>query len=93
MLAWMNADAVARTLETGPRDLLEPLASGVLGQGRNARVMCRSWWSCASIADRDCLLVLVRQTGPPRLSHEPAGVCFLHGRAGTDGKSKLMSPG
>ena len=37
MMAWMNADSIAQTLEDRARDLLEPLATGVLDQGRDQR--------------------------------------------------------
>jgi phosphoribosyl-AMP cyclohydrolase len=82
MMAWMNAEAVARTLETGRVTYwsrsrgafwVKGETSGHVQELVELRVDC----------DRDCLLALVRQTGPG-LSHEPAGV-FLHRRAGRAG--------
>lgn len=62
MLAWMNADAVARTLETGrvtywsrsrQEFWIKGATSGHVQELVEMRVDC----------DRDCLLVLVNQTG------------------------------
>ena len=86
MMAWMNADAVAQTLETGPGDLLVALAAGVLGQGRDSghvqrlvemRVDC----------DRDCLLVLDR-AGRAGLSYQPAQL--LSTRSLEEGGEKVV---
>ena len=63
MLAWMNEDAVARTLETGrvtywsrsrQKFWVKGETSGHVQELVELRVDC----------DRDCLLVLVKQTGP-----------------------------
>ena len=37
MLGWMDDEALARTLDDRPGDVLEPVAPGVLGQGRDLR--------------------------------------------------------
>lgn len=63
MLAWMNAEAVARTLQTGRVTYwsrsrqafwVKGETSGNLQELVELRIDC----------DRDCLLALVRQTGP-----------------------------
>lgn len=73
MLAWMNADAVARTLKTGRvtywsrsrQEFWEKGAtSGNVQELVEMRVDC----------DRDCLLLLVRQTGPA--CHTGRRSCF-----------------
>lgn len=73
MLAWMNADAVARTLETGrvtywsrSRKVLwvKGETSGHVQELVDLRVDC----------DRDCLLLRVRQTGPA--CHTDRRSCF-----------------
>ena len=73
MMAWMNADAVARTLETGSVTYwsrsrqafwVKGESSGHLQTLVEMRVDC----------DRDCLLVLVRQEGPA--CHTNRRSCF-----------------
>lgn len=73
MVAWMNAEAVARTLETGKVTYwsrsrqafwVKGETSGHLQDLAEMRVDC----------DRDCLLVLVRQTGPA--CHTNRRSCF-----------------
>lgn len=73
MVAWMNAEAVARTLETGKVTYwsrsrqafwVKGETSGHLQELAEMRVDC----------DRDCLLVLVRQTGPA--CHTNRRSCF-----------------
>ncbi len=73
MLAWMNADAVARTLETRRVTYwsrsrqafwVKGESSGHVQELVDLRVDC----------DRDCLLVLVNQTGPA--CHTNRRVCF-----------------
>jgi phosphoribosyl-AMP cyclohydrolase len=74
MLAWMNADAVARTLETGRVTYwsrsrqafwIKGETSGHVQRLVEMRVDC----------DRDCLLVLVDQTGPA--CHTNRRSCFF----------------
>lgn len=76
MLAWMNADAVARTLETGRVTYwsrsrqafwVKGETSGHVQELVEMRVDC----------DRDCLLVLVEQTGPA--CHTNRRSCFYTG--------------
>ncbi len=73
MMAWMNAEAVARTLETGKVTYwsrsrqafwVKGETSGHVQELVDLRVDC----------DRDCLLVLVRQTGPA--CHTNRRSCF-----------------
>jgi phosphoribosyl-AMP cyclohydrolase len=88
MMAWMNAEAVARTLETGRVTYwsrsrqafwVKGETSGHVQELVELRVDC----------DRDCLLALVRQTGPA--CHTNRRVCFY--TAVRDGREvELMSP-
>lgn len=73
MMAWMNAEAVARTLETGRVTYWSRSRQGFWVKGESSghvqelvemRVDC----------DRDCLLVLVRQAGPA--CHTNRRSCF-----------------
>ncbi len=73
MMAWMNAEAVARTLKTGKVTYwsrsrqafwVKGETSGHVQELVDLRVDC----------DRDCLLVLVRQTGPA--CHTNRRSCF-----------------
>ena len=73
MMAWMNAEAVARTLESGKvtywsrsRSLfwIKGETSGHVQELVELRVDC----------DRDCLLLVVRQTGPA--CHTNRKSCF-----------------
>ena len=74
MMAWMNAEAVARTLETGRVTYwsrsrqafwIKGETSGHVQELVEMRVDC----------DRDCLLVQVRQTGPA--CHTNRRSCFF----------------
>jgi phosphoribosyl-AMP cyclohydrolase len=88
MMAWMNAEAVAATLETGRVTYwsrsrgafwVKGETSGHVQELVELRVDC----------DRDCLLALVRQTGPA--CHTNRRVCFY--TAVRDGQEvELMSP-
>lgn len=88
MMAWMNADAVARTLETGRVTYwsrsrqafwVKGESSGHVQELIDFRVDC----------DRDCLLLLVRQTGPA--CHTNRRSCFY--TAVRDGAEvELMAP-
>ncbi|WP_304617255.1 phosphoribosyl-AMP cyclohydrolase [Paracoccus sp. (in: a-proteobacteria)] len=73
MMAWMNAEAVARTLQTGRVTYWSRSRQGFWVKGESSghvqelvemRVDC----------DRDCLLVLVRQAGPA--CHTNRRSCF-----------------
>ncbi len=88
MMAWMNAEAVARTLETGRVTYwsrsrqafwIKGESSGHVQELVELRVDC----------DRDCLLVQVRQTGPA--CHTNRRSCFYTGvREGIE--VELMAP-
>ncbi len=88
MMAWMNDEAVERTLETGRVTYwsrsrqsfwIKGESSGHIQELVDLRVDC----------DRDCLLVLVRQTGPA--CHTNRRSCFY--TAVRDGQeTELMSP-
>ncbi len=88
MMAWMNAESVARTLETGRVTYwsrsrqsfwVKGESSGHLQELVELRVDC----------DRDCLLVLVNQTGPA--CHTNRRSCFYTAvRAGEE--VEIMAP-
>ncbi|MFN4058826.1 MAG: phosphoribosyl-AMP cyclohydrolase [Roseinatronobacter sp.] len=88
MMAWMNAESVARTLETGRVTYwsrsrqsfwVKGETSGHVQKLVDFRVDC----------DRDCLLVLVDQTGPACHTHRRS--CFY--TAIRDGAEvELMAP-
>lgn len=88
MMAWMNADAVERTLQTGRVTYwsrsraafwVKGESSGHVQELVDLRVDC----------DRDCLLVIVRQTGPA--CHTNRKSCFY--TAVRDGQeTELMKP-
>ncbi|MCB1333415.1 MAG: phosphoribosyl-AMP cyclohydrolase [Roseivivax sp.] len=88
MMAWMNAEAVARTLTTGRVTYwsrsrqsfwIKGETSGHVQELVELRVDC----------DRDCLLALVRQTGPA--CHTGRRTCFY--TAVRDGAEvELMAP-
>ncbi len=88
MMAWMNAEAVARTLNTGNVTYwsrsrqsfwVKGETSGHVQELVELRVDC----------DRDCLLVLVRQTGPA--CHTNRRSCFY--TAVRDGEEvEVMQP-
>lgn len=88
MLAWMNAEALCRTLETGRMTYwsrsrrefwVKGATSGHVQELVDMRIDC----------DRDCLLAIVRQTGPA--CHTGRRSCFY--RAVRDGREvELMAP-
>jgi phosphoribosyl-AMP cyclohydrolase len=88
MMAWMSSAAVARTLETGRVTYwsrsrqafwVKGESSGHVQELVELRIDC----------DRDCLLALVRQTGPA--CHTNRRVCFYTGlRDGVE--VELMAP-
>ncbi len=88
MLAWMNAGAVARTLQTGRVTYwsrsrqafwVKGETSGHVQRLVDLRVDC----------DRDCLLVLVEQTGPA--CHTNRRSCFYTGVRGGE-EVELLRP-
>jgi phosphoribosyl-AMP cyclohydrolase len=88
MMAWMNAEAVTRTIETGRVTYwsrsrqsfwIKGESSGHVQELVDFRVDC----------DRDCLLMVVRQTGPA--CHTNRRSCFY--TAVRDGEEiELMAP-
>lgn len=88
MMAWMNAEAVARTLETGKVTYwsrsrqsfwVKGESSGHVQELVSLRVDC----------DRDCLLVTVRQTGPA--CHTNRRSCF-YTEVQDGAEVEIMSP-
>ena len=88
MMAWMNADAVRQTLETGRVTYwsrsrqafwIKGESSGHVQKLVELRVDC----------DRDCLLVLVDQTGPA--CHTNRRSCFYTAVRESD-EVELMAP-
>ena len=88
MMAWMNAEAVARTLETGRVTYwsrsrqafwVKGETSGHVQELVEMRVDC----------DRDCLLLLIRQTGPA--CHTNRRSCFYTGLRGGE-EIEIMAP-
>lgn len=73
MLAWMNADAVTRTLETGRVTYWSRSRGAFWVKGETSghvQELVEMRLDC----DRDCLLLLVRQTGPA--CHTNRRSCF-----------------
>ena len=88
MMAWMNAEAVGRTLQTGrvtywsrsrAEFWIKGETSGHVQELVDLRIDC----------DRDCLLLTVRQTGPA--CHTGRRSCFYTGVEGGD-EVELMRP-
>ena len=79
MLAWMNAEAVARTLATGRVTYWSRSRAAFWVKGEtsgNVQELVEMRLDC----DRDCLLVLVHQTGPA--CHTGRRTCFYTGLRG-----------
>ena len=73
MLAWMNAESVARTLATGSVTYWSRSRQAFWVKGEtsgNVQALVEMRLDC----DRDCLLLLVRQTGPA--CHTGRKSCF-----------------
>jgi phosphoribosyl-AMP cyclohydrolase len=73
MFAWMNAEAVARTLATGAVTYWSRSRAGFWVKGETSghlQCLVEMRLDC----DRDCLLVLVEQTGPA--CHTNRQSCF-----------------
>ncbi|MGR3460833.1 MAG: phosphoribosyl-AMP cyclohydrolase [Roseovarius sp.] len=88
VMAWMNAEAVARTLETGRVTYwsrsrqafwIKGETSGHVQDLVEMRVDC----------DRDCLLLLIRQTGPA--CHTDRRSCFYTALRGGE-EIEIMAP-
>ena len=88
MMAWMNAEAVTRSLETGKVTYWSRSRQSFWIKGEssgNVQELVDFRFDCG----RDCLLVRVKQTGPA--CHTNRRSCFYTSvRAGTE--VELMSP-
>jgi phosphoribosyl-AMP cyclohydrolase len=88
MLAWMNADAVARTLDTGRVTYWSRSRAAFWIKGETSGHVQRLV-EMRLDCDRDCLLVLVDQTGPA--CHTNRQSCFY--TALRDGREvQIMDP-
>lgn len=88
MLAWMNAEAVARTLETGRVTYWSRSRQSFWVKGETSGHV-QSLVSMAVDCDRDCLLVKVNQVGPA--CHTGRRSCFFTDVT-TGSEVELMSP-
>ncbi len=88
MLAWMNADAVARTLETGRVTYWSRSRQAFWVKGETSGHV-QDLVDLRLDCDRDCLLALVRQTGPA--CHTNRRSCFYRAVQGGD-EVELMRP-
>lgn len=73
MLAWMNAESIARTLETGRVTYWSRSRAAFWVKGETSghlQTLIEMRYDC----DRDCLLVLVNQAGPA--CHTGRRSCF-----------------
>ncbi|MCI2398381.1 phosphoribosyl-AMP cyclohydrolase [Aliiroseovarius subalbicans] len=88
MMAWMNAEAVTRTLETGKVTYWSRSRQAFWVKGESSghvQALVEFRFDC----DRDCLLVTVKQTGPA--CHTNRRSCFY--TAVRDGEEvELMAP-
>ena len=88
MMAWMNAEAVAKTLETGRVTYWSRSRQAFWVKGEtsgNTQALVDMRVDC----DRDCLLMQVRQSGPA--CHTKRRTCFYTGLR--DGEEvELMAP-
>ncbi len=73
MLAWMNAEAVARTLESGRVTYWSRSRAAFWVKGETSGHV-QELVEMRQDCDRDCLLILVRQTGPA--CHTNRRSCF-----------------
>jgi len=88
MMAWMNAEAVARTLSTGKATYWSRSRQAFWVKGETSGHV-QQLVSLAVDCDRDCLLMKVRQTGPA--CHTGRMTCFYTDV--TDASEvELMSP-
>lgn len=88
MLAWMNADSIARTLETGRVTYWSRSRQSFWVKGEtsgNTQQLVSFRFDC----DRDCILVLVRQTGPA--CHTGRRSCF-YTEVADGNEHELMKP-
>lgn len=88
MLAWMNEQAIAKTLETGRVTYWSRSRQSFWVKGESSghvQELVEMRLDC----DRDCLLVQVRQTGPA--CHTNRRVCF-HTAVRAGEEVELMAP-
>lgn len=81
MLAWMNAEAVKRTLETGKVTYWSRSRQNYWVKGETSghtQELVDFRFDC----DKDCILVLVNQTGPA--CHTGAPNCFFNAVRGAE---------
>jgi len=88
MLAWMNAAAVAQTLATGRVTYWSRSRQAFWVKGETSGHVQRLV-EMRLDCDRDCLLVLVEQTGPA--CHTNRRSCFFTA-VGGEGETELMAP-
>ncbi len=88
MMAWMNAEAVTRTLETGRVTYWSRSRAAFWVKGETSGHV-QSLVSMAVDCDRDCLLMQVRQVGPA--CHTGRLSCFYTDVTKGD-EVELMSP-
>ena len=87
MLAWMNADAVARTLKTGKVTYWSRSRQAFWVKGETSG-HTQDLVDLRLDCDRDCLLAVVRQVGPA--CHTNRKSCFY--TSVTQGETELMAP-
>lgn len=88
MLAWMNAESIARTLETGRVTYWSRSRQAFWVKGETSghtQELVSFRFDC----DRDCLLLMVRQTGPA--CHTGRRTCF-YTKVSDNYEVELMSP-
>ena len=88
MMAWMNAEAVARTLATG-RVTYWSRSRGAFWVKGESSGHVQSLVEMRVDCDRDCLLVLVRQEGPA--CHTNRRSCFYTALRGGD-EVEILTP-
>ncbi len=88
MLAWMNASAVAQTLETGRVTYWSRSRQAFWVKGETSGHV-QELVSLRIDCDRDCLLALVRQTGPA--CHTGRQSCF-YTAVESGAEVELMAP-
>ena len=91
MMAWMNAEAVARTLETGRVTYWSRSRQTFWVKGETSGHV-QELVECRVDCDRDCLLLQVRQTGPA--CHTNRRSCFYTAvRRGVEVETMVPEPG
>lgn len=89
MMAWMNSEAVQRTLNTGRVTYWSRSRASFWIKGESSGHV-QELVDLRADCDRDCLLAIVRQTGPA--CHTNRRSCF-YTSVGVDGQeTELMSP-